>query len=111
MSGTMVMTFETFQVTRIISRFPTVESLWADIKVPTGEMSIVITGIVVIKPFEPLHGLLRQPGNMCRASISSDCATNIHNAAIITPFHYSCVTYLSELDQSVDVRIALAPGQ
>jgi hypothetical protein len=42
-----------------------------------------------------LSGLLRQPGNIYQASISWDPAINIHNAAIITPFHNPCVCHPS----------------
>ncbi len=42
----------------VIAPLPAVESLWADIEGAAGEMSIVPTGIVVVKPFESLPGFL-----------------------------------------------------
>jgi len=42
----------------IIALFPAVESLRGDIEVAAGGPGIVIVGIVVIKAFESLSGLL-----------------------------------------------------
>jgi len=35
----------------VIASLPTVEGLWADIKVAAGEASMVSMGIIVVKPF------------------------------------------------------------
>jgi len=45
------------QMVRVIAAFPAVESLRADPEVATGKPSIVVMGVVVIKPFESLPGL------------------------------------------------------
>jgi len=42
----------------VIALLPAVEGLGRDVEVSAGETSIVITGIVVIKPFQSLSGLL-----------------------------------------------------
>ena len=42
----------------IIASLPAIEGLRADVKVPAGKASIMTMGVIVIKPFESLPGLL-----------------------------------------------------
>jgi len=48
--------FQARYIPGIIASLPAIKGLRTDIKVTTGETSIVIMGIVVIKPFESLPG-------------------------------------------------------
>jgi len=96
---------QAFQVVRIISSFPAVERLGRDAEVAAGKASIVIMGIIVIKPFEPLPGWLRQHRDARQAPRTRYyTAIDTHSAAIITSSHdTSSVTHLSERDQSIPI--------
>ena len=86
---------------RVISPLPPIESLRRDAEIAAGEASIVTMGIVVIKPFESLPGLLRQHRDARQAPRTRYyAAIDTHSAAIITSSHdTSSVTHLSERDQ------------
>ena len=47
---------QTLYILGIIASLPAVEGLWADIEVAAGKPSIVITGVIVIKPLKSLPG-------------------------------------------------------
>jgi hypothetical protein len=91
---------QAFQVVGIIAVLPAVECLGADTEIPTCEASIVIVRFIVVKPFEPLPGWFRQlyPKTRQASCPGAYASRYAHSAAIIHPFHNSCVTNLSERD-------------
>ena len=91
--------FQALYMPGVIAPLPAIEGLWGDVKMTTGEAGTVIRSIVVVKPFESLPGLAGQLGDTGQTPGSRDRAVDIHSAAIVTPFHNSCVTHLSERDQ------------
>ncbi len=84
-----------------IAVLPAVEGLGADAEISAGEARIVIMRVIVVKPFEPLPSWFRQlhPKTRQASCLADYAAMNTHSAAIIQPFHASCVTHLSERDQ------------
>ena len=80
---------QTLQMVGIVALLPAVEGLWGDAEIATGKAGVMPMRVVVIKPFESLPGLFRQPYRYARQASATRyyAAIDTHSTAIIPTSH------------------------